>query len=199
MENKKVKKINFVYLFVYIVLPILVCALCFLLSALYFPKGNMAVILIMGPSIISFVWWVFGGTMLYKQKIKKLEKELDDSGFSRDNTFYGRGNMVVVDSTNAKIAILFFWNPFESYVIPASHIKKAWVDDGRGGAGFMEGSSRVSFLFTVDEVTVRVNTFTSNQRWRMDSEYILTGISKADLMVQVLEKARNKEKENANN
>ena len=54
----------------------------------------------------------------------------------------------------------------------------------------MEGSSRVSFLFNVDDVKIRVNTFTSNQRFRMDSDYILTGISKADLMVKILEEAR---------
>ena len=58
----------------------------------------------------------------------------------------------------------------------------------------MEGSSRVSFLFNIDDVKIRVNTFTSNQRWRMDSEYILTGISKADMMVEVIEKARSNSK-----
>ena len=56
----------------------------------------------------------------------------------------------------------------------------------------MEGSSRVSFLFSIDGVRIRVNTFTSNKRWRMDSEYILTGISKADLMVEILETAKSR-------
>ena len=55
----------------------------------------------------------------------------------------------------------------------------------------MEGSGRVSFLFDVDGVKIRVNTFTSNQRWRMDSNYILTAISKADMMVKILEEAHN--------
>ena len=58
----------------------------------------------------------------------------------------------------------------------------------------MEGSSRVSFLFNIDDVKIRVNTFTSNQRWRMDSDYILTGISKADMMVEVIETARSNSK-----
>lgn len=75
------------------------------------------------------------------------------------------------------------------FVFPVSRISKAWVDDGRHGIGFMEGSSRVSFLLLVDDVKVRVNTFTSNKRWRMDSKYILTGISKADMMIKVLEAA----------
>lgn len=54
----------------------------------------------------------------------------------------------------------------------------------------MRGTSRVSFLFEVDGVKVRVNTFTSNQRWKMDDPKILEAISKADMMVQVLEAAK---------
>ena len=194
MENEQIKKINVLYIFSYIVIPILVCALCYILSALFFPKGNMAVILLMGPTIISVVWWIFGGKMLFKQKQKKMESELEQSGFKRNQTFYADGSTVVVDTENGKIAILFFWNPFQSYILPASRITKAWVDDGKGGAGFMEGSSRVSFLFNIDDVKIRVNTFTSNQRWRMDSDYILTGISKADMMVEVIEQARRNSK-----
>lgn len=190
MENVKVKKINVLYLLGYIFLPMIICAICFEASYLFFPEGTMAVILLMGPSILSFVWWVFGGRFIYNHKRKELEKKLDENGFKRIQTFYGSGNMVVVDSENYKIAMLFFWNPFESYILPTNRISKAWTDDGKSGAGFMAGSSRVSFLFKIDEVTVRVNTFTSNQRWRMDSNYILEGISKADMMVEILEKAK---------
>lgn len=190
MENSKVKKINYLYLIGYIIVPIAVCAICFEASYLFFPDGVMAVILLMGPSILSFIWWVFGGKFIYNQKRKELEKKLDETGFKRMQTFYGTGNMVSVDSENGKIAILFFWNPFESYILPTSRISKAWTDDGKSGAGFMAGSSRVSFLFIIDDIKVRVNTFTSNQRWRMDSDYILEGISKADMMVEVLEKAK---------
>lgn len=187
---KKIKKIDMLYLLGYIFIPIVVCVACFELSALFFPKGNMAVVLLMGPSILSFIWWCFGGTLLFKQKQKKFFSELDEKKFERNHTFYGRGSTVVVDAVNGSVAILFFWNPFESFIVPASRVSKAWVDDGKGGAGFLEGSSRVSFLFTIDDVTIRVNTFTSNQRWRMDSEYILTGISKADMMVEVIEAAK---------
>ncbi|MCI8309323.1 MAG: hypothetical protein HFJ45_03775 [Clostridia bacterium] len=190
MKNEKVKKINLIYLLSYIFVPIIIIALGIWLSSEFFPKGNMAVILCMAPSIISFIWWVFGGNFIYKHNQKKLEKQLNENGFERNHTFYGRSNMVIVDVVNGKIALLFFWNPFQNFIIPASRINRTWVDDGRGGAGFLEGSSRVSFLFNVDNVKVRVNTFTSNRRWRMDSDYILTGISKADMMVKVLEDAR---------
>ncbi len=97
---------------------------------------------------------------------------------------------MIIDETDGSVGLIFFWNPFQTYVFPASRIQKAWVDDGRGGKGFLEGSSRVSFLFLVDGIKIRVDTFTSNQRWRMDSDYILTGISKADVVVQALNEAR---------
>ena len=100
----------------------------------------MAVILIMGPSILSFVWWVFAGNFLYKRAQKRLEKELDESGFVKNYIFYGAGWTVAVDIENGKIAMVSFWNPSVSYVLPADRITKTWVDDGKGGAGFMEGS-----------------------------------------------------------
>ena len=115
--------------------------------------------------------------------------ELDAQGFVRNHTFNADGCTVAVDLKAGKIAVLFRWNPGKVYVRPAGSITKVWVDDGRGGAGFLEGSSRVSFLFTVEGMTIRVNTFTSNKRWKMDSDYILTGISKADLMVEALQAA----------
>lgn len=190
MEEKRIKKINPLYFLGYIFGPVILCGLCFLLSYLYFPKGIGAVVLIMGPSFLSFIWWVFGGSFFYKHKIKKFERELDGAGFNRNNTFYGRGKTVIIDETDGSVGLIFFWNPFQTYVFPASRIQKAWVDDGRGGKGFLEGSSRVSFLFLVDGIKIRVDTFTSNQRWRMDSDYILTGISKADVVVQALNEAR---------
>lgn len=194
MEKEKIKKINIGYLLGYIFIPIIVCAICFTLSGLFFQKGTMAVILLMGPSLLSVLWWSFAGSFIYKKKRKEFEKQLDDKNFKRDHTFYGKGSTVIVDVNQGKIGLICFWNPFENFVLPAKRIDKVWVDDGKCGAGFMAGSSRVSFLFTVDTVKVRVNTFTSNQRFRMDSDYILTAISKADMMVQVIEEAKGNSK-----
>ena len=190
--EEKIKKINILYLLGYIFGPMAICAICFLISYLYFPKGNGAVILIMGPSLLSIIWWIFGGSQIYKTVTRKFEKELDSKGFNRNQTFYGKGKVVIIDANKGQIGLVFFWNPFKTYIIPASKVSKAWVDDGKSGVGIFEGSGRVSFLFTIDNVKVRVNTFTSNTRWRMDSEQILTGISKADMMVEVLETARKK-------
>ncbi len=192
METKKVKRYNGVYLLAYICIPAFVTGVCFLTAYLTSAVGIMAVLLIMGPSTLSALWWIFGGRMIFKAKKKKLERELDEAGFSRSHTFHSTGCMVVADVVHGSIALQFFWNPSESYVLPASRISRIWVDDGRGGKGFLEGSSRVSFLFVVDGVKIRVDTFTSNKRWRMESEYIQTGLSKADGMAKALEEARKK-------
>ncbi|MCI8466195.1 MAG: hypothetical protein HFI63_10165 [Lachnospiraceae bacterium] len=190
METKKVKRYNVVYLLAYIFVPAVITAVCFLIAYQTSAIGPMAVILIMGSSFLSVLWWIFAGRVIFKSKKKKLERTLDESGFVRNHTFYSSGCMVVVDVVHGSIALQFFWNPSESYVLPAGRISKTWVDDGRGGKGFLEGSSRVGFLFVVDGVKIRVDTFTSNKRWRMDSEYIVTGINKANMMVEALEEAR---------
>ena len=54
----------------------------------------------------------------------------------------------------------------------------------------MRGTSRVSFLFVIDGIKIRVNTFISNQRWKMNDEKVLEGISKADRWVMLLDQVR---------
>ena len=142
-----------------------------------------------GAFILSMLWWVFGGRLLFRARTKAVERELDSRGFQREYTFSSGSCTVIIDTEHQQIALLFFWKPFTYFVIPTSSISRAWVEDGRMGSGFMAGSSRVSFLFLADGVKVRINTFVSNKRWRMDSDHILTGISKADRMVRVLQDA----------
>ncbi len=189
---EKIQKINILYLLGYIFIPAIICALGYTLCYFCFRDGGTgAVLTTMVPTIAAVVWWIFGGSLIFKQKTKELEKRFEAEGYRRNQTFYGRGQTVVLDVEKGMMGVVFFWNPFQNYILPASRISRAWTDDGRGGAGFMEGSSRVSFIFTIDQkIDVRVNTFMSNQRWRMDDKRILTGISKADLMVKNIEEAK---------
>lgn len=189
---EKIQKINILYLLGYIFIPAIICALGYALCYFCFRDGGTgAVLTTMVPTIAAVVWWIFGGSLIFKQKTKELEKRFEAEGYRRNQTFYGRGQTVVLDVEKGMMGIIFYWNPFQNYILPASRISRAWTDDGRGGAGFMEGSSRVSFIFTIDQkIDVRVNTFMSNQRWRMDDKRILTGISKADLMVKNIEEAK---------
>lgn len=190
MEEKKIKKIDWLYLLIYIIGPLLLMFVIISLTAMkILPDNDFGMVIfaigIFGP----ILFWSMGGAFIFKIQKKKMAKELDNSNFHRNNTFSTRGIEVVIDGVNKKVALKFFWNPFETFVFDASKVKNARVDDGRGGVGFMEGSSRVSFLFEVDDIKIRVNTFISNQRFRMDSDYILTGISKADMMVNILNEA----------
>lgn len=191
MSTNPVKKTNVVYLLLVIFVPIVVIALGFAIGYVFFHDGGTgAVVCFMGPVLLSVAWWILGPTTIWNQKKKKMMKQLKEQGFNRNQTFYGSNQTVAVDIRQGKVALLFFWNPFELFVLPASRIAKAWTEDGAGGAGFLRGTSRVSFLFLIDGIKIRVNTFTSNQRWKMDDPKILEAVSKADMMVQVLGAAR---------
>lgn len=185
--EEKLQKINVVYLLLNIFGPLVVMSLAICL-VMVLPEP-VDYIVCLAAFAFAICWWSFLGRKVYDGTKKKKLQELDSQGFTRNQTFNTDGCTVAVDLKKGQIAILFRWNPGKVYVRPASRITKVWVDDGRGGAGFLEGSSRVSFLFTVDDMTIRVNTFTSNKRWRMDSDYILTGISKADMMAEALRTA----------
>lgn len=188
MENQeKLQKINVIYLLLNIFGPLMLLSLA--ISLVMVLPAPVDYIVMLAAFIFAVCWWSFLGRKLYDSTKKKKLEELDGQGFTRNQTFNADGCTVAVDLNRGQIAILFRWNPGKVYIRSASQITKVWVDDGRGGVGFLEGSSRVSFLFTVDGMTIRVNTFTSNKRWRMDSDYILTGISKADMMAEALKAA----------
>lgn len=191
MNVRSVKKTNMIYLLLTILVPIAVIALGAAIGYFFFYDGGVgAVVCFMCPTILAVAWWILGPATIWSQRKKKMMKELDAQGFTRNQTFYGSNQTVVVDVAQSKVALLFFWNPLQLFVLPASRIAKVWTEDGAGGAGFLRGTSRVSFLFLVDGVKVRVDTFTSNQRWKMDDPKILEAISKADMMIQVLEAAK---------
>lgn len=187
-----IQKINPLYLLAYIIAPIAICVIGYSLCYLCFYDGGVgAVITTMIPTIAAIIWWIFGGTLILKKKTKELEKRFTDEGYHRNQTFYGRGQTVVVDVDKGILGVVFFWNPFDTYVIPATRITNAWVDDGRRGAGVLEGSSYVSFSFCIDnKIKIKVYTFTSNQRFTMNDKRILTGIAKAEKMVKALETAK---------
>ncbi len=190
----KIKKADPVYTLVYFVVPVLVFAVAAVIGIKFELLGTAAVISFFGPVVFAILWYWIGNPLIYKLRKKKLEKELDAMGFVRSYTFYGGSTVTVIDEQNANIALLFRFNPFCPYIFPASRVKKAWTDDGRMGKGFMEGSSQVSFIMLIGRTKIRVYTFTSNRRFTMNSDQILTGISKADLVVEILKNAHDKSK-----
>jgi len=182
--QEKLQKVAPLYLLGNIFGPVLVMV-ALLAIGLALPE-RVGLILCMVGVFAAIAWWSIIGRKVYEKSRDKKLGELKDTGFVPNHTFHADGCTVVADLVHGQVALLFRWNPGKVYVRPASVLTGVRVDDGRSGAGILEGSSRVSFLFTVEGIKIRVNTFTSNKRWRMDSDYILTGISKADSMVQAL-------------
>lgn len=191
MNQKRIEKFNVVYLLLTILAPIVLIGILGYVGYANFRAGGAgAVVCLVCPTVLSVLWWLIGPGLIWRVRKKALARQLDEIRFTRSQTFHGSTQTVVADTERGEIALLFFWNPFEPYILSASQVDRAWTDEGAAGSGFLRGTSRVSFLFLVDGVKIRVNTFTSNQRWRMNDEHVLTGISKADMWVQVLMDAK---------
>jgi hypothetical protein len=153
-------------------------------------KGNLAVCLGFGPWIFAAAWWILAGKLLFNKRQKEFSGTLEDEGFVQNYTFYGAGAVLMIDLVHNNIAVIFRWNPFNTYKCSAKNIEKAWVDDGKWGVGIMEGTSRVRFFLILNGIKIGVHTFSSNSRWRMDSKQVQTGISKAEKVVEALKAAK---------
>lgn len=188
--NQKIKKVSGLYLILYFIVPMIPVAVAVMLS-LMIPEqegrfaGISAVL-----AIAAIAWWLAGWNLVLNMKKKSMAKKLDEAGFVRNHTFNGDKSTIVIDAQHGDIALLFCMNPSVIQIASMQKITRTWVDDGAHGKGIMRGSSCVRFCFELDGVIVKVNTFTSNKVWRMDSNYILTGISKADMMVNVINSAK---------
>lgn len=190
----KIKRVDPLYTLIYFAVPVIVVAVAAVIGINFELLGTAALISFFGPVVFAILWYWIGNPVVFKMRKKKFERELDAMGFVRSYTFYGGSTVTVIDEQHADIALLFRFNPFRPYIFPASRVKKAWTDDGRMGKGFMEGSSQVSFIMLIGRVKIRVYTFSSNRRFTMNSDQILTGISKADMVVEILKNAHDKSK-----
>ncbi len=184
MEQQKIQKVNIVYALLIILIPLAIIIGLLVASVLWI-EGDTGVALWSVGIIGGTLWFIIGPDQIYRKKREKRMKELDASGYVRNHTFNADGCTVAVDVAHGKIAMVFKWNPSNCFVLPANRITNVWVDDGK----MMGGTRRVSFLFIVDGVKVRVNTFTSNRSWSMKSNYVLEALSKADMMIERLQAA----------
>ena len=184
MEQQRIQKVSITYAVLMILIP-LVIMIGLLAASILYIEGDAGVVVWSVGLIGGILWFIIGPDKIYKKKKEKKMKELDASGYVRNHTFNADGCTVAVDIAHGKIAMVFKWNPSNCFVVPANRITNVWVDDGK----MLGGTRRVSFLFIVDGVKVRVNTFTSNRSWSMKSNYVLEALSKADMMVEYLQAA----------
>lgn len=145
--------------------------------------GVAAPLFIIG--LVGLFGYLLGHKMIFKATQLKMKKQLETMEI--DQVFYGKASIVAIDQTNDKIVLTFAYNPFKIYTLPLSSITRAYTKDYKSGSGIFEGTMQVAFLFEIDSQTVKINTLTAHrQKLRMDSEEVLTGISKADAMVEIL-------------
>lgn len=143
----------------------------------------LATLLIGG--FVGFMATFFVHGIIYNSTIKKMDKEMQNMKINQ--IFNGRSTRVAIDQTNDKIILTFAYNPGKIYTLPLSSIESARTRDFRSGAGIFEGTMRVAFEFVINGQKVTIDTFTAHRRkMRMDSREVLTGISKADAMVEIL-------------
>ncbi len=208
MTQPRIWKINWAYLLACVLMP---AALLLVTVRQYWrlPEDWAAAQLLQWPPVLPFpwppgkallipilvlalcvLWWKLGVRAIFRLCLDGVERDLEQRGFRCAHVFTGRECAVLIDEKAGRLALLFKWNPFRPYVFSAKRVTKVWVEEGQRGRGVMEGTRRVSFLFTVAGSKVRVNTFSSSRRWKMDSDNVLTGISMADMMADLLESMR---------
>ena len=154
--NEKIKRVNPLFELGYIGIPIAAYLIISALAVVLVKNSGVGTIVTVIGAALVVLWFSVLGGKFYKSKVKQFESELDDMGFKRNQTFNGKGETVIVDVAGGKVAVIFYWNPFKKYIVSASKIEKAWVDDGKSGSGIMEGSQRVRFFFILDGVRINV-------------------------------------------
>ncbi len=163
----------------YLALPVLFAGLMFL------GIGTYPIFIVIGFFGLMIMFALF--PILFKLAKNKLNKELSESTFISNHTFNAGREYLMVDLNRREIAIVFKYNPFKHYIVSLDDVAEARVNDFRQGSGFMEGTNRVGFQFKLKGAKITVYTFTAqNRRFTLDSKEVLTGISKAQMMVDAL-------------
>lgn len=186
MQQQKIKKVNALYMTLVILIPIIIGIGLIALSFLMLDNETVSIVLWSVALLGTTLWFALGPQIIFDKRKKKTMQELQATGFICNHTFNADSCTVVVDKVYGKIGLIFKWNCSQFYILPANRITNIWVDDGK----MLGGTRRVSFLFIVDGIKIRVNTFTSSrQTYSMKSSYVLEALSKADMMVEDMKKA----------
>ncbi|MCI9549355.1 MAG: hypothetical protein HFF20_09065, partial [Oscillospiraceae bacterium] len=89
METQQVKKVNYVYLLCYILIPLAAAAAGLLIGYTFFPDGGHgAAICMFVIPLLAVLWWIFAGRNIYRLGKKRMVKQLDEMGIDRRQIFY---------------------------------------------------------------------------------------------------------------
>lgn len=188
-ETVKLKKINPVYLAISIFVPIFALVAGTVVAMIFIDNTGVGSLIAAALLLAAALWWGVGITALYKKQAKKLVQAEEEKGFRATHIFTGNNCALAVAPQQRELAFVFRWNPMECQRVPMSSVQSTWVDDGKGGKGILEGTSRVSFLLRIDGKKLRVDTFISNRRYTMTSPMIKEALDKANTMVEAIRNA----------
>lgn len=147
------------------------------LSLLIFLSGFALILLFIVFSII--------GGIIFSICEKSKTKLLDKDGYT--HYFSGSNIGLWIDVEKNKIWILAKYNPFDLQEIDPKEIESAKTEDGKGFTG---GTCIVQIVAVIGNTTLKIPTFTSRRLKSMESEVVLTAISKADKYVEALLKVK---------
>ena len=118
---------------------------------------------------------------------KLAEKTINKTEEYNSNTFYTNNSIIRIYRQTGKIVYVANQNPFKLQVISAKDISNVRTYYIKGPFG---GTRYVCFEFIYQNKRVRIPTFTSRNMYSMESEEVLTALSKADTFCEILENAK---------
>lgn len=144
--------------------------------------GLSILIIIVVTPIVGLICYI-----VFKQIAKKTMKKLNATDFSAAGTFYAGTATLKIDVVHGRIAYVSTLNPSALQVISAAQLENISSDYMKGPFG---GTNYVYFQFYYNSKKMRIPTFTSRQVYSMNSEAVMTAISKADTYAGLLRQAK---------
>ncbi len=178
MENTQLKKFNIIYVVASYAVYLGLMAGCI---ALLEATGSMIFTYLVLIPMALIIW---GPNLVFKLRAKSIEKELQAKGFNPNYTFRAKTMNFYMDLNSNQMAFVYKLNPTHINILSIKEAQNPRVNDFKAGKGIMEGSNMVALEFDVAGKRQRIHTFLSNKRFSMNSNQILDGISKADMMCE---------------
>lgn len=178
-KERKISKYSPVF-FLILLIPFMLCGWFAFLF-----EGDARLILLIVPFCLLGLTFIAIVHVLYRSNIAKLKRRIEG------HLLNGNICAIIVDLEQNQIGLVFFWNPFENFILPAKNISKVWVDDCKRGFG-IGCTERVCCRLIVDELRVSliIPVNLGNRMLPMSHPKVRIAVSKAEHMVAIINQAR---------
>lgn len=134
------------------------------------------------------MYFTFRNDISNKIMKKTVAKHEAEQGFMNSATFTSYKAIVKIDVTTGRFAYVAWMNPWEFQVFSFAEVEK--IESGYRPGPF-GGTNYIYFDFYYKGKRVRIPTFVAiHGMFRMDSQQVLDGISKADAYAELLKQAK---------